>query len=184
MANSLAPALLIAVPQLLDPNFHHSVILLIEHSSEGALGVIINRPSPLKMGDLLGKMGIAYAGDPDARVLFGGPVMPDSGMVIHAEGNESGDSKEITGSIYIGSSPNVPKRIFDKTRPRALFLLGHAGWSAGQLERELEGGAWIPSPVDDALVFNAEKGDVWHAALRALGIDPRLLVRGDSDAAN
>lgn len=184
MANSLAPGLLIAVPQLLDPNFHHAVILLIEHGSDGALGVIVNRPSPLELSDLLRKMGIAYAGDPDARVLFGGPVMPDSGLVIHTEGNEPGDSRPVTGSIYIGSSASVPQRIFALPRSRALFLLGHAGWSPGQLEREIEGGAWIPSPVNESLIFETERSEVWHGALRALGIDPRLLVRGDSDAAN
>ena len=181
MADSLAPGLLIAVPHLLDPNFHRSVVLLIEHGEQGALGVVVNRPSKLKVGEVLEKLGVGYEGDPEARVLVGGPVQPESGMVIHAEGNAPGDSRPVTDSIFVGSSLAALGRLFNRQGTRALFLLGHAGWGAGQLEGEIEAGAWIPAPADEALIFGADRPGLWDRALREQGIDPRLLVRGDSD---
>src|SRR5206468_3072591 len=113
MGDVLAPGLLIAVPQLLDPNFHRSVVFLLEHNPEGALGVVINRPSNLRLRELFTKLGMAYGGDAHARVLVGGPVHPESGMVIHAEGNEAGDSHALTGSIFICRSPSSLGRLFE-----------------------------------------------------------------------
>jgi putative transcriptional regulator len=181
MVDSLAPALLIAVPQLLDPNFHHSVVLLIEHSDEGALGVVVNRFSTVKVGEVMENLGFEYGGDPEVTVLVGGPVQPESGMVIHAEGNEPADSRPVTDSIFVGSTLAALRRLFRGPRSRAIFLLGHAGWGAGQLEGEIEAGAWIPVPVSETLIFDADRPGLWERALREQGIDPRFLVRGDSD---
>jgi len=183
MPDSLAPGLLIAVPQLPDPNFHRSVVFLIEHDATGALGVVINRPSNLKIAELFVKLGLTYSGPPEARVLLGGPVQTEGGLVIHAEGNQADDSRSITDTIYICSSHDALSRLFERPASRALFMLGHAGWGAGQLENEVEAGVWIPAGVDDGLVFDLDRHAVWDMALRGLGIDPATLVSGgDSDA--
>lgn len=178
MPDSLAPGLLIAVPQLPDPNFHRSVVFLIEHDANGALGVVVNRQSNLKIAELFQRLNLAYSGPPEARVLLGGPVQTEGGLVIHAEGNQAQDSRAITDTIYVCSSHVALSRLFERPQSRALFLLGHAGWSAGQLEHEMEAGAWIHSAVDDALVFDADRFAVWDMALRGLGIDPATIVPG------
>jgi putative transcriptional regulator len=178
MPDSLAPGLLIAVPQLPDPNFHRSVVFLMEHDESGALGVVVNRPSNLKIGELFIKLGLTYSGPPSARVLLGGPVQTEGGLVIHAEGNNAEDSRAITESIFVCSSHDALSRLFERPAARALFLLGHAGWGEGQLEREVEAGVWIPAAVDDALVFDIERHAVWDLALRGLGIDPATIVSG------
>ena len=183
MPDSLAPGLLIAVPQLPDPNFHRSVVLLLEHDANGALGVVVNRPSNLRIGDLFDKMGLTYSGPAEARVLLGGPVQTEGGLVIHAEGDHALDSRAITDTIYVCSSHDALSRLFERPACRALFLLGHAGWGEGQLEREVEAGVWIPAAVDDAIVFDVERHAVWEMALRGLGIDPATIVAGgDPDA--
>jgi putative transcriptional regulator len=178
MPDSLAPGLLIAVPQLPDPNFHRSVVFLMEHDSTGALGVVVNRPSNLKIAELFQKLGLSYSGPPEARVLLGGPVQTEGGLVIHAEGNQAEDSRAITDTIYVCSSHDALGRLFERPESRALFLLGHAGWGAGQLEQEIEAGAWIHATVDDKLVFDVERYVVWDMSLRALGIDPATIVSG------
>jgi putative transcriptional regulator len=183
MPDSLAPGLLIAVPQLPDPNFHRSVVFLMEHDESGSLGVVVNRPSNMKIVELFDKLGLPYAGPPEARVLLGGPVQTEGGLVIHAEGNTAEDSRPITESIFVCSSHAALGRLFERPAARALFLLGHAGWAEGQLEREVEAGVWIPAAVDDALVFDVERHAIWDMALRGLGIDPATIIAGgDPDA--
>lgn len=178
MPDNLAPGLLIAVPQLPDPNFHRSVVFLMEHDETGSLGVVVNRPSNLKIIELFDKLGLTYSGPPEARVLLGGPVQTEGGLVIHAEGNLPEDSRAITESIFVCSSHEALSRLFERPAARALFLLGHAGWGEGQLEREVEAGVWIPAAVDDSLVFDVERPVVWEKALRRLGIDPATIIAG------
>src|SRR5262245_45380732 len=114
MPDSLAPGLLIAVPQLPDPNFHRSVVLLLEPDASGALGVVVNRPSNLRIGELFVKMGLTYAGPPEARVLLGGPVQTEGGLVIHAEGDHAPGSRAITDTIYLCSSHDALSRLFER----------------------------------------------------------------------
>jgi len=178
MPDPLAPGLLIAVPQLPDPNFHRSVVFLMEHDENGALGVVVNRPSNLKIGELFQKMGLTYSGSSEARVLLGGPVQTEGGLVIHAEGNAPEDSRAITESIFVCSNHGALSRLFERPASRALFLLGHAGWGGGQLEREVEAGVWIPAAIDEAIVFDVQRHVVWEMALRSLGIDPATIVSG------
>ena len=182
MADCLAPGLLIAVPQLLDPNFSRSVVLLMEHGEDGAVGVIINRASDLSLRELFEKAGLGPCSDPTAPVLVGGPVHPDSGMVLHGLGEDSGDSRRLTDAIFLGTSPACLQRVFAGPRSRARFLLGFSSWAPGQLEHEIDTGSWVPAPPDAALVFDTDYPAVWERSLRQLGIDPRLLVQGGSDA--
>src|SRR5262245_30065042 len=178
---SLAPGLLIAVPQLVDGNFHRSVVFLIEQNEEGAFGVVINRPSEIKVGELLANLGIGFEGAPDGRVLIGGPVSPDRGLVLHRDGGMDDDAREVAESLWISATPSSLKRLFEHTGgPPALCFAGYAGWGPGQLEQELEQGAWIPAPYDETLLFTEDRGAIWDKALRGLGIDPTLIVPGGS----
>src|SRR5262245_36836503 len=120
MADPLAPGLLIAVPQLLDGNFFRSVVYLIEHSGEGAFGVVINRPSDLKVADLLRSVGLAPAAESEDRVLIGGPVQPDRCLILHREGNAEGDSRPVTDSLFLAGTQSSLARVFSGAAPRAL----------------------------------------------------------------
>jgi putative transcriptional regulator len=181
MADVLAPGFLIAVPQLLDGNFHRTVVFLIEHNAEGAFGVVVNRPSKMNVSELLETLNLSYRGQPDAKVLVGGPVQPDRGLVLHMEGNSPGDSRAVTESIFMCSSTQALKRLFEQPGRRVLCFAGYSGWGPGQLEREIDEGSWIPAPPDDVLIFDTNREAVWETSLRQLGIDPALLVRGESD---
>ena len=180
MSDSIAPGLLIAVPQLLDDNFHRSVVFLIEHTSEGAFGVVINRPSTITVRELASNLGLEYGGDPEARVLIGGPVQPERGLVLHTRSDTAADSRSVTGSIFVCSTPASLQRAFSRRAGHALCFAGYSGWGPGQLEREIEEGAWIPAPTDEALIFDDDRQTLWDRALRQQGIDPRFLVRGGS----
>src|SRR5262245_62799336 len=168
-APSLAPGLLIAVPQLVDGNFHRSVVFLIEQNAEGAFGVVINRPSEIKVGELLKNLGIGFEGGGEGRVLIGGPVSPDRGLVLHRDGGMDDDAREVAESLWISATPSSLKRLFShEGGPPAICFAGYAGWGPGQLEQELEAGAWIPAPFDQALLFNEDRAVIWERALRGL----------------
>ena len=184
MPDSLAPGLLIATPQLLDDNFDHTVIFLIEHTRDGALGVVINRPSNVRVPELLKRIGIGYRGDPDASVLVGGPLQRDNIIVIHAEGNEPEDSRALGQSIFVGASQVALERVFQRPGARALCFAGYAGWGAGQLDMEVDRGSWIPAPADETLIFSRDREALWGMVLRGQGIDPSLFIPGEFDTGN
>jgi putative transcriptional regulator len=182
VSDQIAPGLLIAVPQLLDSNFQRTVVFLLEHGEDGAFGVVLNRPSSMKVDELLQSLGLDHArSNPDARVLIGGPVQPECGLILHTEGNHEGDSRAVTPSIFVCSTPASLQRLYTHPSPRALCFAGYSGWGPGQLERELESGSWIPAPADESLIFGTSREGLWERALQQLGIDPRTLVRGGSD---
>jgi len=178
MVDALAPGFLIAVPQLLDGNFFRSVVYLIEHSEEGAFGVVINRPSDLMVADLLGSLGLVLPKVSESRVLIGGPVQPDRCLVLHREGDPTGGSRAITGTLFLASSQASLTRLFSSVDPEALCFAGYSGWGPGQLEKELEEGSWIPGPPNEDAVFHGDRDGLWDRSLRSLGIDPMFLVKG------
>jgi len=179
MKDEIAPGFLIAVPQLLDRNFFHSVVFLIEHHEEGAFGVVINRPSEVKVQELLDNLGLkSSTTDAEARVMIGGPVQPDRCLVFHTEGCGPGDSRALTDSIFVSSTPNSLERLYSRPNPHAVWFAGYSGWGPGQLEKEIGEGAWIPASIDESIIFDVDRNTLWDRALRGIGIDPRFLVRG------
>jgi putative transcriptional regulator len=176
MSESLGRRFLISVPQLQDPNFRHSVILLVEHNPEGALGLVINRPSPGELSRLLAENGIEYRGPSGARVMVGGPVRPMQALLLHSEDESDGASTQVCEGIRLSGSVETLKRVFSREAPRARLYFGYAGWGPGQLETELEAGAWLVAPVDPALVFDTDSEQVWERALRDIGVDPSSLA--------
>jgi putative transcriptional regulator len=188
MANalsSLAPGLLIAAPPLGDPNFDRTVVLLAVHGDEGAMGFVVNRTAPVRLGELLVLAGYGDAGvTDDSPVYIGGPVQPSSGWIVSLDPTLSADAG---GVIAVGDRVRVTfsKEAFDvlvrdveQRRPgeadpqRRMVLLGYSGWAPGQLEGEIAAGAWLPVPLDEGVLFDVALPDKWERAYALLGLSP------------
>jgi putative transcriptional regulator len=172
-ATHLTRHLLIALPALSDPNFSRSVALICQHDDNGAMGVMINRPSEYTLGEVLGQMGIETE-DANLRervVLSGGPVHPERGFVVH-DGPPWDSSLALGDGLYLTTSRDVLEAMADGGGPaRALVALGCAGWGAGQLELEIGENSWLTAPADGELLFEEPLGQRWQAAAGRIGVD-------------
>jgi putative transcriptional regulator len=176
--SSLTNHLLIAMPSMLDPNFAQTVTLICEHNDKGALGIVLNKPLPMKLSDVLVQMKLEPRSESIAMqpVLRGGPVHGDRGFVLHRPGGEWDSSHQVSESIQVTTSRDVLAAMARGEGPDGAFIaLGYAGWEAGQLERELLENAWLSVPVDEEVVFRLPYEERWLAAWRILGIDPAKL---------
>jgi len=173
---SLARQFLVSVPQLQDPNFRHSVIYMVEHGEGGALGLVINRPSNGKIAELLADNQVKYQGPADARVMVGGPVRPTQALLLHGEQDLQADSTPVGEGLRLSGSLTALREVYNRPAPRARLYFGYSGWGPGQLEAEMEAGAWIVAPADPAFIFEAPSDEVWERVLRGLGIDPAVLL--------
>src|SRR5690606_30580433 len=173
--DNLKGKLLIAMPAMADPRFHQGVVLMLEHNTEGAMGVMINKPlEAVKFLDLLDQLEIpATAPDLDeVRVHFGGPVEIGRGFVLHSTDLMLGHST-VLDTIGVTTSLEMLARIAAGKGPKEmLFTLGYAGWSAGQLEEELKQNAWLHAPLEPELLFGISHDRRWEAAMALAGIDP------------
>lgn len=181
-SSNLAPGLLLAMPQLADPNFSRAVILMIEHGEEGSFGLVINHPSPIKATELLESLEMSWHGDDAAVVWAGGPVSPSTGWVLHEPVGIAqaggGGTIAITSSISLSTSPDRLRAIASRPPRKIRLLLGYSGWGPGQLASEMASGSWLHTAADPALVFDTPPDEIWDTALRSLGIDPRGLFTG------
>lgn len=178
---NLAPGLLLAMPQLHDPNFSRAVVLMIEHSAHGAFGLKINSPSPIPASELLESLQMRWRGDDNAVVWEGGPVSPSTGWVLHEPvqlARPGLGTIEITSEILLSTSPDRLRAIASEPPRQIRLLLGYSGWAAGQLEDEISHGAWLHVAADPALVFDTPARDMWERGLRSLGIAPESLFAG------
>jgi len=170
--DSLRGQLLLAGPSLVDPNFRRSVVLIGEHNDDGALGVVLNRPTELAVEEVVPPLA-RLAGD-GARVFLGGPVRPSDAVVL-AEFDEDGRTDlPVLGGIgfLMGEiDPSAGERI-----RRVRVFAGYAGWGPGQLEGELEGASWIVEPALPSDVFTSEPEDLWSAVLRRKGGEYLLIA--------
>jgi putative transcriptional regulator len=167
--------LLIAMPSLADPNFSQTVTLICEHSLEkGALGIVLNRPLPMKLAEVLSQMKLSAHDERigEQPVLRGGPVHGDRGFVLHRPGGQWDSSHQVSEQIQVTTSRDVLAAMSRGEGPQDAFIaLGYAGWEAGQLEREMLDNAWLSVPVDEKIIFNLPFEDRWQAVWRQLGID-------------
>ena len=173
---SLAPALLLSMPQLFDPNFAKSVILLCEHEAEGAFGVVVNRPSEISAAEAV-SLEPPLESPNDLPLLIGGPVEPQRGWILTATRPEEVEHRDIGAGLYLSASPELLRRSLT-ARPlprRTAVLAGYAGWGPGQLDQELEQSAWLIMPVELDLIFEIPSAVCWEMAIRRLGADPNLL---------
>ena len=174
-APTLANHLLIAMPALNDPNFSHTVTLVCEHAADtGALGIVINKPLPMRLAEVLSQMHLEprdeqIAGQP---VLRGGPVRADSGFVLHRPGGSWNRSIRVSDLVQITTSRDVLEAMARGEGPQDAFIaLGCAGWDAGQLEREIRENAWLPMPVDERVVFGLPFEQRWQGSWELIGVD-------------
>jgi putative transcriptional regulator len=179
---NLAPGLLLAMPQLADPNFSRAVVLMIEHSDEGSFGLVINHPSPIKATELLESLEMSWQGDDRAVVWAGGPVSPSTGWVLHepiglALANGRG-TIEITSTISLSTSPDRLRAIANQPPRNVRLLLGYSGWGPGQLAAEMARGAWLHTAADPRIVFETPPDAMWEAAMQSLGVDPGDVFAG------
>ena len=181
-----APLLLIAMPQILDPFFHRSVVLLVHHDAEGSLGFILNRPSAISVAEILQGMEIAWAGDEEMVALFGGPVQPQLGTVLFApgggNGHEHSGAAQVCPGIALSQHVGTLSELAVAPPARFRLLLGYAGWGAGQLVEEILRNDWLTAPVQERLVFAPDPEEVWHSALDSVGIDPGALPSWSPEA--
>jgi len=173
-----SPILLIAVPQLGDPNFFHSVVLLMQHDAEGAFGWVINHPTSLTLGEFAQSQGIPCHENLRSHVVFqGGPVELERGWILHRDPS-LGDSQEMLPGLYASGGMGALKTLLGTEKNSFRFLLGYAGWGAGQLEDEMKEGAWITIAAESRYVLETSPNQVWSRSLNDLGIDPASLMLG------
>lgn len=176
---SIAPSLLVAMPQLLDPNFHRAVVLLVHHDETGSFGVVLNRATEITAERLCESIEIPWRGDPDEEIWWGGPVQPQTGWVLFGDAPDAtglADVREVSPGVHFAGSMEVLKRVADRPPEEIRLLLGYAGWGAGQLEAELAEGAWLIAPVVGDVVFGVGIDEMWAHVVRSLGVEPATLV--------
>jgi putative transcriptional regulator len=169
---------LIAMPGLADPNFFQSVTYICEHSAAGALGIVINRPLTLTLGELLEHLQIPPARAAIAAIpaYSGGPVQQEQGFVIHTPIGQWESTLRVTETIGITTSRDILQSLARGKGPdQVLIALGYAGWGAGQLEREMAENAWLSGPADPTILFQTPSEKRWSAAAALLGVDLSLL---------
>jgi putative transcriptional regulator len=174
----LTNQLLIAMPSLADPNFAQSVALVCEHTDKGALGIVLNRPLDMTLGEIFEqlKLECADAALKDSPVLRGGPVQQDRGFVLHAPGGPADptfdSTLKVSDTLHVTTSRDVLASMAAGGFPtRAVVALGYAGWDAGQLEDEIRSNAWLNVPASDEIIYRTPYEARWHAAARTIGID-------------
>ena len=169
---SLAGQLLVASPRMGDPRFAETVIFVVAHSDEGAMGLVVNRTygnGPLQR--LLAGFGITTAVQPaTVRLQYGGPVETKRGFVLHSADYTGPSTTPVAGGMAFSTGRDVLQAVADGRGPqRRLFILGYAGWGPGQLEAELAGNDWLTAPAETGLIFSEDTESVWQRALQRAG---------------
>lgn len=184
------------MPQVMDPFFHKSVVLLIhQDDDEGSFGVIVNRQTGIKISEILAGLEIDWEGDDEALAYFGGPVQPQLGSVLFArredepvavavarpaepdEESEGGlaAATEVAPGLVVTHHVGDLRQLAGRPPEHVRLYLGYAGWGAGQLMQEILRDDWLLAPVSEELIFASDPGDVWERTLRSVGIDPGSL---------
>lgn len=192
--SSLARHLLCAVPQLQDPNFKRSVVLMLEHNADGAFGLVLNNELPNTISEVAEGLGLTWNGEPDAKVRLGGPVEPMRGWILHDQAQWDPQSHEILPGIQLTTSLDPITRAgrteIGQNDQRFVILLGYAGWDERQLEGEIAAGSWVAVPIDVGAqdvtepvlgidphwILEADPECMWDEALKSIGVDPGRLV--------
>ncbi len=178
-ATYLTNQFIIAMPNLADLNFFHTVAYLCQHNEEGALGIVINRPADMKLGEIFKQMDIKVSAPASAEtpVFAGGPVHQERGFVVHTPGGDWQATLAVSEDISLTTSRDVLEAIAAGEGPEQyLVALGYAGWGAGQLEKEIMDNAWLNTPCGKQVLFNTPVSLRWSAAAKQIGIDINQLT--------
>lgn len=170
--------LLMAMPNMGDPRFERAVICICEHTADGAMGIVINRPeSEIEFPELMVQLDIPIPdGHAHVSVFAGGPVEPNRGFVLHSADYTQGSSLIISEIIAVTATVEILQALASGEGPASsLLALGYAGWSPGQLESEILENAWLHTEIDSDLVFSTEPELKWPLAMAKLGVDVSML---------
>lgn len=178
----LAGKLLLAMPVMGDPRFHRAVIFLCAHDVNGAMGLVVNHTLPgVQFKQLLDQLKIASNIEIDLRnftipILSGGPVEGSRGFLLHSSEFRQSDTITIDPSFSVTGTIDALKAVAKGEGPeQMLFILGYAGWGAGQLEKELQDNAWLVADPDPDIIFKAQPEQKWERAVQKLGVNPAML---------
>jgi putative transcriptional regulator len=173
---NLAPGFLIAMPQLGDPNFHRSVILMIEHSPGGAMGLVVNRAASMTLKDLARSQEMKLAGTHEANAVFvGGPVEPQRGFVLH-DCASLPEKHEVVPGLFLSVTVDALEPLLADASSRLRFCLGYSGWGPQQLEKEISQGSWLFTEAEGGSVLDGDPAKLWDATLRGMGVDPAMIM--------
>ncbi|MCU0700173.1 MAG: YqgE/AlgH family protein [Myxococcaceae bacterium] len=173
---ALAPGFLIAMPQMLDPNFARTVVLMLEHNDEGAMGLVINRTAELTFSDLGRSQKLEIAPGRELDPIFvGGPVEPYRGFVLHDDESVEERAPLLPG-LFLSVTTDALEPLLKSPSIRLRFCLGYAGWGPGQLEKEIEQGSWLFTEARREVVLLGEPEHVWSEVIKSMGVDPAMLV--------
>lgn len=178
MFESLRGQFLIAAKQLVDSNFYRSVVLMIEHNDEGAMGLIVNRPSTISVSHALSDHFDGL--ENDSLVYIGGPVQPSALFILHNQGDLDPEEPCVVPGLYVGSSPGafesiVRYSIDECPEVKYRVFCGCAGWGPGQLEGEIERGDWYHVCADAETLFSDDPYEVWDDVRRRVHRNPQLM---------
>ena len=175
MSEPFRPTLLLSMPQLQDPNFARTVVLLCDYVPEGAFGLVLNRPTEMPASTMV-RLDPPIDGRNDLPLHVGGPVEPERGWILLSDQPDDAEYRTIRDGLYLSTSPLLLRKLLESSpAPRARILAGYAGWGPGQLDQELAQSAWLMAEVDLDLVFDVEPAAMWEVAIRRLGADPSAL---------
>ena len=178
-AESLEGRLLVAMPGMLDSRFERAVIYICAHSAEGAMGLIVNKvASELSFGELISQLGIKWDGVLNGpRIHIGGPVENGRGFVLHSLDYSLDEATMVVDDeIGMTATLDILKDIAAARGPEdSILALGYSGWGPGQIEGEIRDNGWLICPAESEIIFRLPDESKWGAAMRSIGIDPRLL---------
>ena len=171
-----APALLIAVPQLADPNFFRALVLLVEHSEEGSMGLVINRPIELSMGEFCKSQEMYCRSDRSQCLYQGGPVQTDRAFILHKSGQMGPETEEVFDGICLSYSLESLTMLVEEPPLDMNVFLGYAGWGPDQLVEEVTSGSWLVTYPEEDLLFSVASDVAWEHSLKKMGIAPLQLM--------
>lgn len=172
----LAPGFLISMPQLHDEYFEKAVVLMINHSAEGAMGLVINRQAQVTFEELASDQALELSPERGAKHIFvGGPVEPYRGFVLH-DSPEVAEKTEVLPGVFLSVTNDSLKPLLADPTVNVLFCLGYSNWGAGQLESEIKRGSWLFTEASAPPIFALEPGQVWEHTIKSMGVDPAMLV--------
>ncbi len=176
--NSLAPRLLLSMPQLNDPNFKQTVVLLCEHGKEGAFGLVLNRQTDTSASTVV-RLTPPVDVDNGLQLWIGGPVEPDRELILMGDRKADTEAVRVCDGLYLSTSADLLRKLLvNRPQGRTRLLTGYAGWGAGQLDAELSASAWLIADVQLDLIFETQATQMWETAIRRLGAEPSMLQMG------
>lgn len=184
-ATYLTNHLLIAMPSMVDPHFTQTVTFICEHTDDGAMGITINRPLDVSIGEVFHQLNIETERREldEMPVYSGGPVLPERGFLLHRPRGDWESSLAVTENVAVTTSQDILAAMASGNGPvDVLFCLGYAGWEAGQLEQEMIDNAWLTAPAEEHILFDTPYDQRWNEAARLIGIDVSLLGHSSGHA--